>query len=120
MKGTAALVNRRRCSRRSRACGAWRCATTRATLCPRGAGAARGRKVNWAEKFFDLVVVDEASQMGLAEALTAGAFLRDDGQFIAVGDHRQMPPILAHAWDREARRDIRRARPHLSVFEDLL
>ncbi len=31
-----------------------------------------------------------------------------------------MPPILAHAWDREARRDIRRARPHLSVFEYLL
>ncbi|HZB46029.1 MAG TPA: AAA domain-containing protein [Pyrinomonadaceae bacterium] len=84
------------------------------------AGAAKGRRVNWAEKFFDLVVVDEASQMGLAEALTAGAFLRDDGQFIAVGDHRQMPPILAHAWDREARRDIRRARPHLSIFEYLL
>ena len=38
------------------------------------AGAAKGRKVNWAEKFFDLVVVDEASQMGLAEALTAAGY----------------------------------------------
>ena len=82
-------------------------------------GAARGKSIDWAAKFFDLVVVDEASQMGLAEALTAAAFLREDGQFIAIGDHRQMPPILAHAWDRESRRDLERARPHLSVFEYL-
>ena len=57
--------------------------------------------------------------MGLAEALAAAAFLREDGQFIAIGDHRQMPPILAHAWDREGRRDLKNARPHLSVFEYL-
>jgi hypothetical protein len=82
-------------------------------------GAARGRAIDWAEKFFDLVVVDEASQMGIAEALTSAAFLRDDGQFIAIGDHRQMPPILAHAWDEESRRDMKRARPHLSIFEYL-
>jgi superfamily I DNA and/or RNA helicase len=63
--------------------------------------------------------VDEASQMGLAEALTAAAFLRADGQFIAVGDHRQMPPILAHAWDAEERRDLTRSRVFLSVFEYL-
>ncbi|HVF58183.1 MAG TPA: ATP-binding protein, partial [Pyrinomonadaceae bacterium] len=80
-------------------------------------GASRGRAIDWAGEYFDLVVVDEASQMGLAEALTAGAFLREDGQFVAVGDHRQMPPILAHAWDRESRRDLKRARPFLSVFE---
>jgi superfamily I DNA and/or RNA helicase len=57
--------------------------------------------------------------MGIAEALTAAAFLRADGQFIAIGDHRQMPPILAHAWDRESRRDLKRAQPHLSIFETL-
>jgi hypothetical protein len=83
------------------------------------AGAARGRAVDWSEKFFDLVIVDEASQMGIAEALCASAFLRDDGQFVAIGDHRQMPPILAHAWDEESRRDMQRARPHLSIFECL-
>ena len=60
--------------------------------------------MDWSGEHFDLVVVDEASQMGLAEALTAAAFLREDGQFVAVGDHRQMPPILAHAWDAESRR----------------
>ena len=82
-------------------------------------GAAKGRAVDWSGEHFDLVVVDEASQMGLAEALTAAAFLRGDGQFVAVGDHRQMPPILAHAWDAESRRDLKRARVFLSVFEYL-
>jgi hypothetical protein len=82
-------------------------------------GASKGRAVDWTGEHFDLVVVDEASQMGLAEALTAAAFLREDGQFIAVGDHRQMPPILAHAWDEESRRDLERARVFLSVFEYL-
>ena len=58
--------------------------------------------------------------MNLAEAVTAAAFLRDDGQFIAVGDHRQMPPILQHTWDQASRRDLARARPHLSLFAYLL
>jgi hypothetical protein len=83
-------------------------------------GTARGRQLDWSDAYFDLVVVDEASQMNLAEALTAAAFLRDDGQFLAVGDHRQMPPILQHAWDQASRRDLARARPHLSLFAYLL
>jgi hypothetical protein len=82
-------------------------------------GASKGKAVDWTQELFDLVIVDEASQMGIAEALTASAFLRGDGQFIAIGDHRQMPPILAHAWDRESRRDLKHAQPHLSIFETL-
>jgi superfamily I DNA and/or RNA helicase len=83
-------------------------------------GAARGRQLDWSDAYFDLVVVDEASQMNLAEAVTAAAFLRDDGQFLAVGDHRQMPPIVQHTWDQAGRRDLARARPHLSLFAYLL
>lgn len=82
-------------------------------------GPSKGRAVDWSAEYFDLVLVDEASQMGLAEALTAAAFLREDGQFVAIGDHRQLPPILAHAWDEESRRDLERIRPHLSVFDYL-
>jgi hypothetical protein len=82
-------------------------------------GAAKGRAIDWTAKHFDLVLVDEASQMGISEALMSAAFLREDGQFIAIGDHRQMPPILAHAWDQESRRDLERIRPHLSIFEYL-
>ena len=80
-------------------------------------GAMKGKGIVWPEKYFDLVVVDEASQMGQAEALLAAAFLREDGQFIAIGDHRQMPPILAHAWDQDSRRELDYVRPHLSIFE---
>lgn len=80
-------------------------------------GASRGKGIDWSAEYFDLVLIDEASQMGLAEALMAGAFLRGDGQFIAIGDHRQMPPILAHAWDQDSRRELERIRPHLSVFD---
>ncbi|MDQ1591821.1 MAG: hypothetical protein QOG71_2448 [Pyrinomonadaceae bacterium] len=82
-------------------------------------GASKGKAIDWTQELFDLVIVDEASQMGIAEALTAAAFLRGDGQFVAIGDHRQMPPILAHAWDRESRRDLKHAQPHLSIFETL-
>ena len=31
-----------------------------------------------------------------------------------------MPPILQHAWDQASRRDLARARPHLSIFAYLL
>jgi AAA domain/PD-(D/E)XK nuclease superfamily len=82
-------------------------------------GPAKGKTIDWASKYFDLALVDEASQMGIAETLMAAAFLREDGQFIAIGDHRQMPPILAHAWDQESRRDLERIKPHLSIFEYL-
>lgn len=82
-------------------------------------GPSKGKGIDWSAEYFDLVLVDEASQMGIAEALMSAAFLRADGQFIAIGDHRQMPPILAHAWDQESRRDLERIRPHLSIFEYL-
>jgi superfamily I DNA and/or RNA helicase len=82
-------------------------------------GAAKGKSIDWSENYFDLVIVDEASQMGIGEALTSAAFLREDGQFIAIGDHRQIPPILAHAWEEEKRRDLEKARPHLSIFDYL-
>jgi hypothetical protein len=82
-------------------------------------GGARRGEIDWSASYFDLVVVDEASQMGIAEALTAAAFLREEGQFLAIGDHRQMPPILAHAWDRDSRRELARTRPHLAIFDYL-
>ncbi len=61
------------------------------------------RQVDWSLKLFDLLVFDEASQVSLPAAVLAGAALRPDGQAILVGDPRQMPPILAHDWERERR-----------------
>jgi len=78
-----------------------------------------GRKVDWSAKPFDLLVVDEASQMSLPEGILASSFLRLEGNLVVVGDHRQMPPIVAHPWEDEPRRSIASTRPYLSLFESL-
>jgi hypothetical protein len=79
-----------------------------------------GRDIEWQAKLFDLVVIDEASQMSIPEGVLAGAFLRNDGQVIVVGDHRQMPPILTHDWDEEPKRIFKEYQPFLSLFEYLM
>lgn len=79
-----------------------------------------GRKVDWDNKPFDLVVIDEASQMSLPEAILACSFLHGDGSAIVVGDHRQMPPIIAHEWKEEEKRTVVELQPHLSLFESLI
>lgn len=78
-----------------------------------------GGAVDWSEKHFNLLVVDEASQFSLPAAVLAGASLRSDGQALIVGDHRQMPPILAHGWEHEPRRGVQDANVYRSTFEAL-
>jgi hypothetical protein len=67
----------------------------------------------------DLLVLDEASQMNLPEALMAALPLTPDTPLIVVGDHRQMPPIVKHDWEREARRTFRRYHVYESLFDTL-
>lgn len=43
---------------------------------------------------FDVVVIDEASQMKVPEALIAAAALEAGGQLVLCGDHRQLAPVL--------------------------
>ena len=45
--------------------------------------------------------------MNLPEAIMAALPLKADAPLIVVGDHRQMPPIVKHDWDAEARRTFR-------------
>ena len=78
-----------------------------------------GRHVDWNSKPFDLVVVDEASQMSIPEGVLAGAFLKPVGRMVVVGDHRQMPPINTHPWKGEEKRNIVEMKPFLSLFEAL-
>jgi hypothetical protein len=79
-----------------------------------------GKDLPWGNGPFDLLVIDEASQMGIPEAMLAAAFLAPGGRIIVVGDHRQMPPILAHAWPEERRRAALAFQPQRSIFEALL
>lgn len=67
--------------------------------------------------FFDLLAVDEASMMRLPTLLFAGAFVHDHAQVLIAGDHRQMPPVTVHDWEREDRRTIEEYAPHCSVLD---
>jgi len=50
---------------------------------------------------FDVVVIDEASQMKVPEALIALSSIRRGGRVILAGDDRQLPPILHGRYPRE-------------------
>jgi hypothetical protein len=45
-------------------------------------------------KAFDLVVVDEASQVRVPEAAIAAHLVADAGRLVLAGDHLQLPPIV--------------------------
>ncbi|WP_276249156.1 AAA domain-containing protein [Haladaptatus sp. YSMS36] len=66
---------------------------------------------------FDFMIVDEASMMDLPLLFLLGAFLREEGQIILVGDHRQMQPIQSHEWDEEDRQPIEEHTPAISALD---
>ena len=68
----------------------------------------------------DCLVLDEASQMSMPEAIMAALPLAPNGTVIVVGDHRQMPPIVQHDWGSEPRRSFRQFRSYESLFLALL
>jgi len=50
-------------------------------------------KKNAAEPLFDVILIDEASQMDMASAVLALAPIAEGGSTIIVGDPKQLPPI---------------------------
>ncbi len=68
---------------------------------------------------FDLLLIDEASQMSMPEGLLAASTLHGAGQMIVVGDHRQMPPIITHGW-ADVQGALERWQPQRSLFAWLL
>src|SRR5205823_3806938 len=81
-------------------------------------------KQKWPKNVFghelcDLLVLDEASQMSLPEAIMAALPMKAEAPLIVVGDHRQMPPIVKHDWDSEARRTFRQFQVYQSLFDTL-
>lgn len=76
------------------------------------------RKTRWSG-LFDLLLIDEASQMSLPEGLLAASTLHDRGHLIVVGDHRQMSPIITHSW-QHAVGSLAQWAPNRSLFKWLL
>jgi len=68
------------------------------------------------KEFVDLLVVDEASMMDLPALFLVTSFLKENGQVLLVGDHRQMPPIQQHDWESEDRETIEMHTPFLSAI----
>jgi uncharacterized protein len=73
----------------------------------------------WGKSFFDLLVVDEASMMRLPELILSGSFLSKNSQILVAGDHRQLPPIVAHNWEKEDRRTLEEMASFLSAMDFL-
>jgi hypothetical protein len=78
-----------------------------------------GSEPPWGEGFFDLLVVDEASMMRLPELILSGSFLCKTSQILVAGDHRQLPPIQAHNWEKEDRRTLEELASFLSAMDFL-
>jgi hypothetical protein len=68
----------------------------------------------------DLLILDEASQMSLPQAVIAAQPLASDGMVIVVGDPRQMPAIVSHTWENEQRRIFARYPVYRALFDYLL
>jgi hypothetical protein len=79
----------------------------------------KGRKVQYRERPFHCLVLDEASQMNLPEAIMAARLLAPGGQVVVVGDHRQMAPIVKHDWEGERRRTFQQYAAYKSLFDTL-
>jgi len=77
------------------------------------------KEPNWDEGYFDLLVVDEASMMRLPELILSGAFISKNAQILVAGDHRQLPPIQTHNWEKEDRRTIEEMASFLSAQDFL-
>lgn len=81
-------------------------------------------KQKWPKQMFghelcDMLVLDEASQMNLPEAIMAALPMTGDAPLLVVGDHRQMPPIVKHDWETEGRRTFGEYRVYASLFDTL-
>jgi predicted RecB family nuclease len=66
---------------------------------------------------WDLLVLDEASQMSVPEFLVSAIGLKRDGRIIVVGDHRQMPPIVHQNWEEGETQTLDPYAMYRSIFD---
>ena len=59
-----------------------------------GATVWQARKVDPARLAYDVIVIDEGSQLKVGEAAIAAHRLRPGGRLVVAGDHKQLPPVV--------------------------
>ena len=80
-----------------------------------------GKKSPWRETSqgfqAEALIVDEASMMVLPPFLALASLVRENGEILLAGDHRQLAPILSHDWEREDRPPARLYQPYASAYD---
>ena len=64
-----------------------------------------------------ILIVDEASMLVQPYFLALASLVREAGEILLAGDHRQLAPIVAHDWDREDRPPAVLYQPYVSAYE---
>jgi len=64
-----------------------------------------------------LLIVDEASMLVLPCLLALASLVREDGEILLAGDHRQLAPIVGHDWASEDRPPVVLFQPFVSAYE---
>lgn len=68
----------------------------------------------------DSLVVDEASMMVFPHFLALATLIKEDGDLLLAGDHRQLSPIIAHDWEKEDRPPVVTYQPFVSAYQAVL
>lgn len=63
------------------------------------------------------LIVDEASMMVFPHFLALATLVRNDGEIMLAGDHRQLAPIIAHDWENEDRPPVLLYQPYVSAYQ---
>lgn len=72
------------------------------------------KSMKYADIEFDIVVLDEASQNKVPDALVALRTLKENGRYLIVGDDKQLPPIINGKYPSDDNDIIKL---HKSIFE---
>jgi superfamily I DNA and/or RNA helicase len=63
------------------------------------------------------LIVDEASMMVFPHFLALATLVKDDGEIMLAGDHRQLAPIITHDWENEDRPPVLLYQPYVSAYQ---
>ena len=63
------------------------------------------------------LIVDEASMMVFPHFLALATLVRNDGEIMLAGDHRQLAPIITHDWENEDRPPVLLYQPYVSAYQ---